>query len=84
MRHYVQVIEPMGLPMFVDGMFVSDELVEYRAHPIVDGVIRERMDITDGEPLMLAIIHLLRSTYNASNQMDEGHSSDPHGRCKQN
>ena len=28
MRHYVQIVEPMGLPMLVDGMFVESELVE--------------------------------------------------------
>ena len=84
MRHYVQIIEPLGLPLFVDGMFIADELIECRAHPIVKGRVQEGLEFERDEPLLLAMVGLLHSAYDASNQMDKGSSPDPNDRCRQN
>ena len=83
MRHYVQIVEPLGLPMFVDGMYVADELVQQRAHLIQDGVVQGEMELQEGEPLMIAIRSLLRSAYNASREVDKDLGIDEAGnRCK--
>ena len=84
MRHYVQIVEPMGLPMLVDGMFVESELVECRAHPLIGGVVRDQIEMEDGDPLMLAMVGLLQSVHDASSQIDDGSSPNPNGRCRQN
>lgn len=84
MRHYVQIVKPMGLPLLVDGMFVESELVFYRAHPLVGGVVRDQIELDDGEPLLLAMVGLLQSVHDASSQMDDGSSPDPNDRCRQN
>ena len=84
MRHYVQIVEPMGLPILVDGMFVESKLVGCRAHPLVGGVVRDQIELEDGDPLMLAMAGLLQSVHDTSSQMDEGFSPDPNDRCRQN
>ena len=84
MRHYVQIVEPMGLPMLVDGMFVESELVECRAHPLIGGVVRDQIEMEDGEPLMLAMAGLLQSVHDASSQIDQETDPDSHDRCRQN
>tara|TARA_B100001094_G_C17540665_1_gene488989 strand:+ start:221 stop:433 length:213 start_codon:yes stop_codon:yes gene_type:complete len=57
--------------MLVDGVYVADELVQQRAHLIQDGVVQGEMELEEGEPLMIAIRSLLRSTYNASREVDK-------------
>ncbi len=84
MRHYVQIVEPLGLPLLFDGMFVESELIECRAHPLVGGVVRDQIELGDGEPLMLAMVGLLQSVHDASSQMDQGTDPDPNDRCRQN
>tara|TARA_R110002020_G_scaffold58263_1_gene159720 strand:+ start:1482 stop:1733 length:252 start_codon:yes stop_codon:yes gene_type:complete len=83
MRHYVQIVEPMGLPLFVDGMFVEDELIECRAHPIVEGKMQRGLEFEKDEPLLLAIANLLIVTYDASRQVGETFRG-PDDRCRQN
>jgi hypothetical protein len=70
--------------MLVDGMFVESELVECRAHPLIGGVVRDQIEMEDGEPLMLAMVGLLQSVHDASSQIDDGSSPNPNGRCRQN
>jgi hypothetical protein len=84
MRHYVQIVEPMGLPMLINGLFVEDELIECRVHPIFEDRVWERLEFEKDEPLLLALVSLLHSTYDAGGCGDNGFGSNPNDRCRQN
>jgi hypothetical protein len=84
MRHYVQIVSPLGLPMLVDGMFVESELIECRAHAIVGGVVRNQIKLEEGEPLFEAMVSLLQTVHDKSSGLDQGHSPDLHDYYGQN